>query len=242
MERRILFINHNRFKEIVPDRIDTVIVPVGTIEAHGITPLGTDVIIPERMACDIAGEIDALVAPTVSYGVARSLCGHPGTLAIGSEVFEIYMSDIVTSLAKVGFGKIIVLNGHGGQIDELKSALFRVSREYNTRTLLINWWYELEDLRKSILKRQGGHAGSDETACIMAIDASLVEKDLLEEKMFMRHTQQFSAYPFPGSIITYSDGDSSLNLDENACKKFYQAVTKRLVELIRNVLQGWESI
>lgn len=241
MERRMLYINHMDFGRLVPDRISTVLVPVGTIEAHGITPLGTDVIIPEAMASRIAEDLDALIAPTVAYGITRGLHGYPGTLQISPQSFKSYMGDVLRSLANVGFKAIIVLNGHGGQTEELRQAAFDTSRDMRVKTLVIDWWYETDEIRKRILERESGHAGADETACIMAIDATLVREDLYREGMTMRYSRQFSAYPFPAPIISYTDGDTSLNLERGRCKAYFDAVTEEICQLIKKVLSMWQK-
>ena len=43
-------LNWMEFEKLVPEKYDTAIVPVGTIEAHGVSPLGTDNLIPEEIA------------------------------------------------------------------------------------------------------------------------------------------------------------------------------------------------
>jgi creatinine amidohydrolase len=242
MERHLINLNHNELKTLVPGKIDTVIVPVGTIEAHGVIPLGTDMLIPDSLADRLCTEIDALIAPSIPYGITRGLVGHPGTVSIRSEVFKAYVSDVLASLVRTGFEKIVVLNGHGGQIEELQDALFEVSKTSRVKVLLINWWYGMEDICRQTLGREGGHAGADETAAIMAIDPSLVRRDLYDEKMVMRHSSVFSAYPFPGSIITYAEGDARLNLDEAKCRAYFDAVTTNLVKLTKEVIEKWEMI
>jgi creatinine amidohydrolase len=102
MERHIGSLNHLEFKQAIENGIETVLIPVGTIEAHGITPLGTDVIIPEAMAEKIAPGLNALVAPAVPYGITRGLVGHPGTIRIRPETFKAYIGDILESLAGAG--------------------------------------------------------------------------------------------------------------------------------------------
>ncbi len=241
MERRILYLNHIEFSKIVPERISTVLLPVGTIEAHGITPLGTDVIIPEAMVARIAEEVDALIAPTIPYGITRGLLGHPGTLHISSQSFKSYVLDVLKSLAGVGFKAIIILNGHGGQTEELKQVAFEVSRDLKVRTLLIDWWYETDQIRNATLGRESGHAGADETACIMAIDPTLVKGDLYKENMTMKYSKQFTAYPFPTPIITYAEGETSLNLDKEKCKAYYDGVVAQLCDLIKQVFKMWEA-
>jgi creatinine amidohydrolase len=241
MERRIAYLNHVDLKNLVPAKIDTVILPVGTIEAHGVIPLGTDMLIPDALAERLAPELNALVAPSIPYGITRGLYGHPGTVFITPEVFRAYVADVVASLAKTGFEKIVVMNGHGGQITELQDALFEASKTSNVKALLINWWFGMEDLCKEKLEREGGHAGADETAAIVAIDPALVRRDLYDDKMITRQGPSFRAYPFPGSIITYADGDGRLNFDEKACRAYFDGVTSRLLVLIKDILSRWDD-
>jgi creatinine amidohydrolase len=240
MERRLGYLNHNELKKLVPDEIDTVIVPIGTIEAHGITPLGTDVIIPEAMAETIGSEVNAIIAPAVPYGITRGLVGHPGTISIQPDVFRAYVGDLLRSLADTGFAKIVVLNGHGGQTEQLKDVIFEAHRETGAKTLLVDWWYETDAIRDKILEREGGHAAADETACIVAIDPSLVKSELYDENMTTAWSKAFSAYPFPGTIITYTEGDTSLNLDETKCRAYFDEVTARVVSIIKDVTAKWD--
>ncbi|MFZ1946803.1 MAG: creatininase family protein [bacterium] len=240
MERHICRINHIELRALVPGKIETVILPVGTIEAHGITPLATDMLIPNALAERLAPEIGALIAPAVPYGITKGLYGHPGTVFITPQVFKAYVADVIASLAKTGFDKIVVLNGHGGQITELQDACFEASKTSSVKTLLINWWMGMEDICRKELEREGGHAGADETAAVMAIDPGLVKRELYDEKMILRQTGFFRAYPFPTPMITYAEGDARLNLDEAKCRAYFNAVTARLLAAIKEILAKWE--
>jgi creatinine amidohydrolase len=242
VERRLLYLNHVELRKVVPEEIDTVIVPVGTVEAHGVTPLGTDVIIPEAMAERVAPEINALIAPAVPYGITRGLLGHPGTIHIQPEVFEDYVYDLLESLAKVGFTKIVVLNGHGGQTTELKNVLFETSRQTGAKTLLIDWWHDADRIRQEILGREGGHAGADETACIVAIDPSMAKPDLFDLDSAALYSEAYTAYPVPGSIIVYRAGDWSLTFDRDKCSAYFDAVTAKVTDLIKDILAKWSLI
>jgi creatinine amidohydrolase len=242
VERRLSHLNHIELKKLVPGKLDTVILPVGTIEAHGVIPLGTDLLIPERLAECLATEIEALIAPAIPYGITRGLYGHPGTVFITPAVFRAYVADVLGSLAKTGFGKIVVVNGHGGQITELGDALFDASKTSNVKVVLINWWFGMEDLCKENLGREGGHAGADETAAVMTIDPALVKRDLYDDKMTTRQAPYFKAYPFPGTIITYVEGDGRLNFDEAKCKAYFDAVVARLTVAVKDILARWDTI
>jgi creatinine amidohydrolase len=242
MERRLSHLNHLELKKVVPGKLDTAILPVGTIEAHGVIPIGTDLLIPERLAERLAPELEALIAPAIPYGITRGLYGHPGTVFITPSVFRAYVADVLASLAKTGFEKIVVINGHGGQITELADALFDASKSSNVKVVLINWWFGMEDLCRENLEREGGHAGADETAAIMAIDPALVRRDLYDEKMTTYQAPYFKAYPCPGAIITYAEGDARLNFDEAKCKAYFDGVVERLAAGIKDILARWDRV
>ena len=61
MERRLQRLNWMTIQRLVPAECDTVILPVGTLEAHGSACVGTDNVIPETIADGIADRIGALV-------------------------------------------------------------------------------------------------------------------------------------------------------------------------------------
>ena len=66
-------VNWMDFGRWVPSRIQTVLLPVGTLEAHGVANNGADNTVPEAIARDLAEPLNAMVAPTVPYGITTSL-------------------------------------------------------------------------------------------------------------------------------------------------------------------------
>ena len=151
------------------------------------------------------------------------------------------MTDVLQCLANEGFRNIVVLNGHGGQTNELKDAVFEAGRRSGARGVLIEWWYDIDDLREKHLKRIGGHGGADETACIVAVEPDLVEPDRFDEKQVAFFSRSYFAYPVPGSMIIYDEGDWSLNLDKADCSAFFDAVAAKVAGTIRNVIAGWDA-
>ena len=87
MSHNLTDLTWEAFREQVPSKTDLVMIPIGTIEAHGAIPLGTDNIIPQALARDLAPRFDALVAPPVTYGVTNSLLPYPGSTTVSSETF-----------------------------------------------------------------------------------------------------------------------------------------------------------
>ncbi|HEX8196998.1 MAG TPA: creatininase family protein, partial [Pyrinomonadaceae bacterium] len=62
-------INWMEFREVVPSKINTVLLPTGTLEPHGVINNGADNTAPFGMAKHISRRVNALVAPTLPYGI-----------------------------------------------------------------------------------------------------------------------------------------------------------------------------
>jgi creatinine amidohydrolase len=122
MNRRINALTWEQFRDRVPATCDLAIVPVGTIEAHGAIPLGTDTLIPEALAVDLAPRLNALIAPSIAYGVTNSLLPFPARRRSRPD-FTAYLFEAASGLVDAGFRRIVLLNGHGGQTSEVASVV-----------------------------------------------------------------------------------------------------------------------
>ena len=78
MERRLQNLNWKEVRDILMEKRG-VILPVGTMEAHGCANLGTDITIPEYIAEKVADNLDLLIAPSINYGITRTLLPYPGS-------------------------------------------------------------------------------------------------------------------------------------------------------------------
>jgi creatinine amidohydrolase len=169
MTRRINELNWEQFRGRVPEETDLVLVPVGTIEAHGAIPLGTDTIIPEALASDLASKLDALIAPAVAYGVTNSLLPYPGSTTVSSATFTAYLFEACAGLVDTGFRRVVILNGHGGQSEEVGRVVARLWNEKKAYAVAIDWWGLAEEASTSIYPGVvSGHAGVEETAMVLA--------------------------------------------------------------------------
>ena len=77
-------------------------------------PLGTDFLIPDKIAQLLDERSDLLIAPTVNYGSTEDLSGFPGTVSIGTEGLIQLLRAICDQLYRHGFRHFLILNGHGG--------------------------------------------------------------------------------------------------------------------------------
>jgi creatinine amidohydrolase len=230
-------------KEIIEKGIDTIILPIGTMEAHGPhLPLSTDVLIPVSLAETIAEAVDGLIAPPIYYGVTRSLLAYPGSLMIPSEVFKEYVKAILLSFARHGIKKAVVINGHGGHLDELKEIAIEVWTASKLKTVMFHWWLALQEFTKAFFKGEGGHAAVDETAMIMAIDESLVKKELYSEEVLATKMEGVDVYPFHGPVILYKNGEGLPTFDAVKATKYFEGVTERATEMIKGIVAKWDRM
>jgi creatinine amidohydrolase len=235
-------LNWMEFKELVPKKIKTIILPVGTIEAHGVISLGTDVQIPQKIAEMIAEDLKAIIAPPVYYGVTRSLYFYPGSLSVTSQTFENYLYEILDSMAEKGFSRIVVINGHGGHLNELKNSALKVYKTRKAKIAVIHWWLLCDDITKQVYGVSGGHAGVDETAGILAIDKSLVKKEKYKKEMGYKFDEALNVMPTPSSIILYKEKEGYPDFDEKKAKLYMEKVAEKIKKMVLEVFKKWDEL
>ncbi len=242
--RQMNLISWQEFQEFVPGKIETVLLPVGTLEPHGVLPNGSDNLAPEAMARALAKRVNALIAPTLNYGATGTLQAFPGAFAISEEAYRLFVADIFKGLAKNGFRNIIVLNGHGGpQTDILRSEADKASAEHRVRILVINWWSFAADEIFAVFNENGGHAGNNETAYVQAIVPEHVHPERYTPDMATAYPERNSwhATPFPSSIGLYQKGQGYPTFDAQQAKDYFKRVNARVAELIEDVIKKWDQ-
>jgi len=230
------------FKKLVPDKIDAVLLPVGTLEAHGCTALGTDNILPVAIVERIAPGLGALIAPVIPYGITRSLLAYPGSTSVTPDTFERYVWEVCTSLADTGFKRIAILNGHGGNTEQLRNICFRLYREKKVFCLVIDWWVLCAEEIKEAYGHEGGHAGTDETGMVQALRPELVRKELYKDDLAAQATPGLITSPFPGSIILYEKDEGYPNFDAERARKLLDLVCAKVERSIVDVFKRWKAI
>ena len=241
--REMNLINWMEFAEFVPGQINTVLLPTGTLEPHGVVNNGADNTAPTAMAKDMAEEINALIAPTLNYGITGSMAAYPGAFQITEAAYRPFIRDILKGLAKNGFKNIIILNGHGGgQTKVLQEVAGEIANELGVRTLVINWWSFASDVTLEVFKEDGGHAGLNETAYIQAIDPTLVQKEKYNSDMATAYpeTGAWSATPFPSSIGLYLEGQGYPNFNQTQADEYFQKVNAKVSAFIQEVIKKWD--
>ena len=237
-------LNWMEFRELVPARIATVLLPTGTMEAHGVANNGADITAPVDLAGAMAPQLNALVAPVIPYGMTGSLDGYAGTFAISEAAYRVYASEVIAGLARQGFRNIVIVNGHGGaQTAVLNDLAETIGRRERVRTLVVNWWSYCSDITLKIFGEDGGHAGWNETAMIQAIDPALVHPDRYQASLATPRPAAgaWSAFPFPSSIILYQAGQGYPKFDLAKAKAYREAVIEKMIALTRETIAKWDQ-
>ncbi len=124
-----------------------VILVIGACEQHAYLSLLTDVRIPLALADAVSTETGVIVAPVVNFGVSPYFLSYPGTISLRVNTLLNVVEDILDSLYKSGFRKILILNGHGGN-DPVRGKLNELLNLYSD--LQITWysWWQSHSVEK----------------------------------------------------------------------------------------------
>ncbi len=217
---------------------------MGTVEAHGPLPVGTDNVSAEYIARTLAPEFGADVLPLLPFGVNRSLAGHRGSLGLSPETFKAVIYDVGTSLARNGVKELVVINGHGGNTSHLKEALHRLHLDAGMRVASVDWWALVPDLSKRVLGEVQGHAGAEEWAFVVAAYPELYDDVRRDRDYAAYHPKPgVSVYPAPRSILLYEEGNrNSYDFSKERLLEYVNGVLRAVRELLREILTGWREM
>jgi len=147
-----------------------VVLPLGSCEQHGPhLPLDTDQAVAEAVAGRAAGlladDTGLLVAPGQPYGASGEHEGFPGTVSIGHAALYTLIVELGRSVLRWA-GRLLVVNGHGGNLPSLPAAIGTLRRESRDAA----WWPCLP---------HGGdlHAGHAETSMMLRLRSTAVRAE-----------------------------------------------------------------
>ena len=163
------------------ERASLAILPTGSIEQHGPhLALETDSAIAGRLAERLADELaaDAVLLPRLDYGLSEHHLHFPGTLTLRPETYLRLVGDIVESLAHWGQRRVLIVNGHGGNIDALRLVSRSALRDQGSLVASVMWARIGADEIASRVHSPGyGHACESETSVAMAVAPEVVRAD-----------------------------------------------------------------
>lgn len=146
-----------------------LLVPVGSLEQHGpALGMAADALIASRVTHEAVRHLTGtgqrlLVAPTIPYGASGEHEDFPGTVSIGTEALRLVLVELARSACHWAEG-VVFVNGHGGNVDALVSAVTSLRHEGRA----VAW-------TSCLAKGSDAHAGRTETSLLMALEPASVD-------------------------------------------------------------------
>jgi creatinine amidohydrolase len=116
------------------------ILPIGSTEQHAYLSLSVDAILAERVATEAAEPLQVPVFPTLNYGLTPNFVEYPGTVTLKMSTLCAVMTDVLDGIARSGFKRIVIVNGHGGNSPAHGAVLEWLDRHRGTQVKWHNWW------------------------------------------------------------------------------------------------------
>lgn len=119
---------------------DRCVVPLGSTEQHAQLSLAVDSILSERVAVEAAEPLGVPVFPSLAYGLTPYFTAYPGTVSLQLSTYLALIGDVLDNLARSGFRRILLCNGHGGNAPAGAYATEWMARSPDCTVRFHNWW------------------------------------------------------------------------------------------------------
>ncbi len=226
----------------IADGRDTVVMALGATEQHGLhMPLATDALLGDHLARRLAESLDAFVAPTLRVGCSEHHVGFAGTISVGQETYHALVCDLVRSLLRGGFRRIVLLPSHGGNFGPLAAALEQLDAAERAHVVALTDLGVLFEVARlgereyGVPLGEGGlHAGEWETSLMLAIHPELVRMQSAEPG-FTGDIEQAVGAMFAGGVASISEngtiGDPSRSSVAHG-ERYWAAIEALVLEQI----------
>lgn len=132
-----------RSSDFPPPPGAVAILPVGALEQHGPhLPLGTDHLLAEAMAglgAAQAKTAECYLLPVLPIGVSEEHHDWPGTVWLGTEEMIAALMSVARGVANAGIQKLLIINGHGGNVPALQTAVRRARIQHGLFASTLGW-------------------------------------------------------------------------------------------------------
>ena len=152
-----------------------LMVPVGSIEQHGPhLPLDTDTRIATAVAGSVANRLGHLLAPAIPYGASGEHQSFPGTISIGTAALTAVLVEYARSACEWA-PRLVFVNGHGGNLDALRTATATLRREGRDAGWVSVGAQESGESPADYLP--DFHAGHTETSLLLHLSPQVVHRE-----------------------------------------------------------------
>ncbi len=221
------------------------VLPISAMEQHGPhLPVGTDDMVLQAIVKDFEKQYkpsdEVVMLPTLSYGNSVEHYNFPGTISLSCKTLISFVSDVIHSLTRNGFKRVILLNSHGGNSRLLHAHAQQWRVEYDVRIYNVDFWEstffnEMETAVQGDYNKEV-HAGEIETSIVyyahkdMQVLQDKIEDIAVELKPYF--------YGWASSDLSKNGtlGYASLWSEETG-EKFVNFASNKLCEVFDDILQ-----
>ncbi len=122
------------------ERDDRCVLPLGSTEQHAQLSLSVDSILSERVAAEAAEPLGVPVFPVLAYGLTPYFTAYPGTVSLRLSTYLAVIGDVLDNLARTGFRRMLLCNGHGGNAPAGAFAIEWMAAHPDCTVRFHNWW------------------------------------------------------------------------------------------------------
>lgn len=234
-----------QFEEALILSSKTVIIPLGILEKHGPhLPVGTDIMEARELTRRAVSKEYAVVFPPYYFGQIYEAKHQPGVIAYSNKLIWDMLQETCDELARNGFEKIILVNGHGGNNSFLP--FFCQSQLANKKNYAVFLFSpdESDEYNKKIteMRRSKGpdqHAGETETATMLTHRPDLVHLEAAESQSGSDQNRLSLPYAYTGiwwyaKFPNHYSGNGKVATKELG-EYIYQYNTDQLIKMIQAV-------
>jgi creatinine amidohydrolase len=214
----------------------------GACENHGDhIPFGSDFFVPMELAKRVAARAgNVLVLPAFPYGVSSHHSDFQMTITLEPNTMIMAIEDICSSLIKNGINRILIINGHDGNIAPIELSARSLKDRYpNVVIACLEAWWTLVGKTKNLFGEWMGlgHGGEAETSVMLSVRPDLVDMKYAPKKMIpklppnVRIYWRFSELTKTGATgaprhASRSKGDETLHILERLLLGFINDMEK----------------
>jgi creatinine amidohydrolase/Fe(II)-dependent formamide hydrolase-like protein len=231
-----------RFKEV-----DLVLLPVGAIEQHGPhLPLDTDAFDARHLALEVARSCSAprpLVLPLIPYGVSYHHQDFPGTLGVSPDALSHLVCEVGMAAALHGATKLVIINGHGGNVPALSYAAQMINRDAHIFTCVESGETSDADVDAMTETPNDVHAGESETSTSLAVRPELVRMEAAWPSVphfssrYLDFTNKRSVAWYAHTMKLSSSGvlGDPTKASAEKGRRIWEVMVRRLVEFVEHL-------
>jgi len=230
----------------VPRESTVLVAPIAACEQHSHhLPTITDTVLVTGVAEGVESRLPAevLLLPTLWLGASAHHLRFGATLSAEVDTHVDMLCDMLAPLLEDGYQRLLILNGHGGNIDTMHMALRLLQPEYPHHVLSAASYWDLADKELAALatgpRKNMGHACEFETSMMLALQPELVRRDQIRDDP-PRDTPALRGLFLADDMKQKTDhgavGYPELATVEKG-KAFLSAAIERTVEVVRALLK-----